>query len=84
MKSFRKGFKKVKVFGEDGFQDFADPLEEFQGWFYFIDFVLLISIMWFPSRNFIIPFLIDFELSIHFFIQDHSLIKNSLAILEGT
>lgn len=83
MKSFRKGFKKVKVFGEVGFQDFDDPLEEFQAWFSFIDFVL-ISIMWFSSRYFIIPFLIDFELSIHFFIQNHSLIKNSLASLDGT
>lgn len=83
MKSFRKGFKKVKVFGEVDFQDFADPLEEFQAWFSFIDSVL-ISIMWFSSRYFIIPFLIDFELSIYFFIQNHSLIKTSLASLDGT
>lgn len=83
MKSFRKIFKKVKVFGEVGFQDFAGPLEEFQAWFSFIDFVL-ISIMWFSSRYFIISFLIDFELSIYFFIQNHPLIKNSLAGLDGT
>lgn len=70
MKSYEKlqeRLLKSQSFGEDGFQDFADPLEEFQGWFSFIDFVLLISIMWFSSRYFIIPFLIDFELSIHFF-----------------
>lgn len=33
MKHFRKGFKKVEVYGKDGFQGFADPLEEFQASF---------------------------------------------------